>query len=111
MSSNHETTPSPDIYGSGTFVDKQFRAVPDDARRVFELLAKSTPGFTKDTRAWDSVKFDGHAEPMIPGPIKAPVVAAALHAMCGVVGNELLELRVDPRSEEYQSIQTRLHCG
>lgn len=30
---------------------------------------------------------------MLPGPIKAPVVAAALHAMSGLVANELLELR------------------
>jgi hypothetical protein len=30
---------------------------------------------------------------MVPGPMKSPVVTAALHAMCGLVGNELLELR------------------
>ncbi|KAJ5630008.1 hypothetical protein N7528_003665 [Penicillium herquei] len=89
----HEIVPSPDIYGPGTFVDKDFLTVPDDAHRVFEFLAKSTPGFTKDPQVWKSVQFDGHAEPMIPGPLKAPVVAAALHAMCGVVGNELLEAR------------------
>ena len=93
MSTTHETLPSSDIYGPGTFVDKQFLPVPDDARRVFEILAKATPGFSKDPRVWDSVAFQGHPEPMIPGPIKAPVVASALHAMCGVVANELLEER------------------
>lgn len=92
-SRTHKTVPSPDIYGPGTFVDKHFLAVPADARRVFEFLARTTPGFTQDLRVWSSVDFEGHAEPMIPGPLKAPVVAAALHAMCGVVGNELLEAR------------------
>lgn len=89
----HETVHAPDIYGPGAFVDKKFLAVPDDARRVFEILARSTPGFTQDPQAWNTVKFDGRHEPIIPGPIKAPVVAAALHAMCGVVGNEILAER------------------
>jgi hypothetical protein len=93
MPAAHETIPSPEIYGPGTFVDKNFLAVPSDARRVFEILANTTPGFTKNHRVWDSVKFEGHNEPMIPGPLKAPVIAAALHAMCGVVGNELLAER------------------
>ncbi|KAL1857808.1 hypothetical protein Plec18170_003032 [Paecilomyces lecythidis] len=100
MSSTHETVPNPDIYGPGTFIDKEFLPVPDDARRVFEFLARTTPGFTKDTRAWDSVQFEGHAEPMIPGPLKAPVVAAALHAMCGVVANELLAERTGQAAYE-----------
>lgn len=100
MSSTHETVPSPDIYGPGTFIDKEFLPVPDDARRVFEFLARTTPGFTKDTRAWDSVQFEGHAEPMISGPLKAPVVAAALHAMCGVVANELLAERTGQAAHE-----------
>lgn len=93
MPAIHETIPSPEIYGPGTFVDRSFLAVPDDARRVFEILANATPNFTKDPVVWKSVKFEGHEEPMIPGPLKAPVVAAALHAMCGVVANELLAER------------------
>jgi hypothetical protein len=93
MHANHRTIPSPEIYGPGTFVDENFLPVPDDARRVFEILANATENFTKDPRVWDSVKFEGHNDPMIPGPLKAPVVAAALHAMCGVVANELLAER------------------
>ncbi|UKZ54411.1 hypothetical protein TrVGV298_008219 [Trichoderma virens] len=93
MSLNHTTLPCPEIYGPGTFMDKSFLAVPDDARRVFEILANATPNFTKNRDVWQSVKFHGHEEPMIPGPLKAPVVAAALHAMCGVVANELLAER------------------
>ncbi|OJK02124.1 hypothetical protein ASPACDRAFT_1865825 [Aspergillus aculeatus ATCC 16872] len=89
----HQTIPGTDIYGPGTFIDKEVLPVPVDARRVFEYLASSTPGFTQDRAAWDTVRFTGGSEPMIPGPIKAPVVAAALHAMCGLVANELLELR------------------
>ncbi|PYH86690.1 CoA-transferase family III [Aspergillus uvarum CBS 121591] len=90
---SHYTIPGTDIYGPGTFIDKEVLPVPVDARRVFEFLASSTPGFTQDRAAWDTVSFTGGSEPMIPGPIKAPVVAAALHAMCGLVANELLELR------------------
>ncbi|KAJ5175303.1 uncharacterized protein N7482_001180 [Penicillium canariense] len=93
MPAAHRTIPSPEIYGPGTFVDENFLPVPDDARRVFEILANATENFTKDPRVWDSVKFEGHDDPMIPGPLKAPVVAAALHAMCGVVANELLAER------------------
>ncbi|KAK0761696.1 hypothetical protein N5P37_005678 [Trichoderma harzianum] len=93
MPATHTTIPCPEIYGPGTFVDKSFLAIPDDARRVFEILANATPNFTKNRDVWDSVKFHGHDEPIIPGPLKAPVVAAALHAMCGVVANELLAER------------------
>jgi hypothetical protein len=93
MYNQHQTLPSPDIYGPGTFVDSKFLAVPDDARRVFEILAKATPGFTQDPKQWEAVSFEGHPEPTIPGPIKAPVVTAALHAMCGVVVNELMAER------------------
>ncbi|RAH84667.1 CoA-transferase family III [Aspergillus japonicus CBS 114.51] len=76
---SHHTLPGTDIYGPGTFIDKEVLPVPVDARR--------------DRAAWDTVRFTGGSEPMIPIPIKAPVVAAALHAMCGLVANELLELR------------------
>ncbi|KAJ5715025.1 uncharacterized protein N7483_012206 [Penicillium malachiteum] len=89
----HQTTPGDEIYGPGTFIDKEVLPVPVDARRVFEFLALSTPSFTKDPNAWSAVNFSGGSTPMIPGPIKAPVIAAALHAMCGLVANELLELR------------------
>lgn len=104
MPIEHQTLPSPDIWGPGTFVDKQFLPVPDDARRVFEILAKTTPGFSKDQHVWDSVYFEGSPEPMIPGPLKAPVVAAALHAMCGVVGNELLAERRDQATKQSRVI-------
>jgi hypothetical protein len=33
--------------------------IPQDARRIFELLASRTPGFTKDTALWDTVNFEG----------------------------------------------------
>lgn len=34
-------------------------SVPDDARRVFEMLAAATPGFTNDRRVLDAVSFHG----------------------------------------------------
>jgi hypothetical protein len=93
MAFSHETTPGTDVYGPGTYIDKKVLPVPEDARRVFEYLASTTPGFTQNKEAWNTVRFEGCPDPMIPGSIKAPVVAAALHAMCGVVANELLEIR------------------
>jgi hypothetical protein len=93
MSIPHETVSGANVYGPGTFIDKTVLPVPIDARRVFEFLASQTPGFTQDKAAWDTVHFEGQAKPMIPGPIKSSVTASALHAMAGLVANELLELR------------------
>jgi hypothetical protein len=99
----HQTIPGDEIYGPGTFIDKSVLPVPEDARRIFELLATRTPGFTKDAALWDTVKFEGGPDPIVPGPMKSPVVAAALHAMCGLVANELLELR-DGRAAKDASV-------
>lgn len=99
----HETTPGDAVYGPGTFMDKTVLSVQDDARRVFELLASRTPGFTKDKAAWETVNFSGKPTPMIPGPIKSPVVASALHGMAGLVANELLDLR-DGKGKENRTV-------
>ena len=93
MSVPHETISGTDVYGPGTFIDNKVLPAPEDAKRVFEFLASQTPGFTKNKAAWDTVHFEGQPKPMIPGPIKFSVTAAALHAMAGLVANELLELR------------------
>ncbi|PWY83912.1 CoA-transferase family III [Aspergillus sclerotioniger CBS 115572] len=90
---SHETTPSTDIYGPGTYVDKTFLPAPQDARRIFEYIAKSTPGFTQNQDLWNTVDFQGSSLPIIPGPFKAPLIAAALHAMCGVVAHEIIQDR------------------
>ncbi|KAI8182360.1 hypothetical protein K4K51_001000 [Colletotrichum sp. SAR 10_75] len=82
-----------DIYGPGSWIDHDAPAVPDDALRLFESLAAVTPGFTQDKDMWKSVSFQGSPQTIAPGPLKSPVIAAALHAMCGVVANELLALR------------------
>lgn len=96
----HETTPGTEIYGPGTFIDKSVLPVPADTRRIFEILATRTPGFTQDKTKWDTITFEGNALPMIPGPIKAPVVAGALHAMAALVANEILELRTKKKASE-----------
>lgn len=97
---------SSEIGGAGTFVDNESPNIPEDSRRMFELLAKATPGFTQDPRLWDSVFFEGSAEPIAPGPLKAPVIAAALHAMCGVVAKELLEQRDGGLSDHRMMVNT-----
>lgn len=98
--------PSPEIYGAGSFIDKDPLPIPEDARRIFKLLAQATPGFTKDPKQWDTVSFEGSLEPIVPGPIKAPTVAAALHAMCGIVGNEIINDRDGENTNQRVAINT-----
>lgn len=93
MSSSHETVSSAKEYGPGSFMDKEFLPATEDASRIFKYIAKETAGFTQDEKLWDTVKFEGSDFPVIPGPMKAPLVAAALHAMCGVVAHEIIEDR------------------
>ncbi|KAJ4318796.1 hypothetical protein N0V94_004220 [Neodidymelliopsis sp. IMI 364377] len=82
-----------DVYGPGTYTDKTFVPVPTDTARIFRLIASQTPGFTQDEAMLSKVRFTGEDYPVIPGPIKATSVAAALHAMCGVIADEILALR------------------
>ncbi|KAK3689424.1 CoA-transferase family III domain-containing protein [Podospora appendiculata] len=82
-----------DVYGPGTYTDRAFVPVPRDTTRIFRLLASQTPGFTQDEALLSKVRFVGEDYPVLPGPIKSVSVAAALHAMAGVVGDEILSLR------------------
>lgn len=85
--------------------------MPEDARRVFEILSFRSPGFTKNQCASDTVHFTGWPDPMIPGPIKSPVIAAALHGMCGLVANELPNLRDGkPLEDSHVTVDTD-HAG
>lgn len=84
---------TPDVYGPGTHTDRTFVPVPQDTERIFRLIAAQTPGFTQDESLLQKVEFVGEEFPVIPGPLKATSVAAALHAMAGVVADEILTLR------------------
>lgn len=107
----HETVSGDEVYGPGTYIDKDVLPAPEDARRIFEVLASRTPGFTKDHDLWDTVRFEGRPDPMVPGPMKSPLVSAALHAMCGLVGNELLEIRdKKPATQSRVTVNTD-HAG
>ncbi|KAL4811899.1 CoA-transferase family III domain-containing protein [Aspergillus spinulosporus] len=104
---SHETVPGDIIYGPGTYVDKSFLPAPQDARRIFEYLASSTPGFNTDKALLETVHFSGSEHPVIPGPIKAPLVSAALHAMCGVVAHEIVQDRDGtPAASQTVSVNT-----
>ncbi|KAF5517898.1 Succinate--hydroxymethylglutarate CoA-transferase [Colletotrichum aenigma] len=96
----------PDIYGPGTFTDKTFTSVPEDTERIFRLIASQTPGFTQDERNLSKVQFTGESYPVIPGPIKATSVAAALHAMTGVLADEILTLRGAKNDERQITVNT-----
>ncbi|KAJ6180459.1 hypothetical protein N7519_010920 [Penicillium mononematosum] len=89
----HETIPGNEVYGPGTYIDKSVLPIPQDARRIFELLASRTPGFTKDTALWDTVNFEGRPDPMVP------------------VGNELLELRDGKPAKEASVTVNTDHAG
>ncbi|KAK5045071.1 hypothetical protein LTR84_010219 [Exophiala bonariae] len=80
-------------YGPGTFVDTSFTPVPEECSRILRVLAKKAPGFTKNEALITGVHFEGADLPIIPGPIKSQAVTAVLHAMIGIVGIEILQLR------------------
>ena len=80
-------------YGPGTFVDGSFSPLPQECKRLLHGLAARTPGFTKESALIDGVRFEGSDLPCIPGPIKSQAFTAALHAMVGIVGHEILELK------------------
>lgn len=98
--------PGDDIYGPGSWIDYSTTEVPDDARRIFETLAGETPGFTQDKSLWQAIEFEGSGESIAPGPLKSPAVAAALHAMCAVVANELVDIRDGTSSTRAVHINT-----
>ncbi|RSL97546.1 hypothetical protein CEP52_010838 [Fusarium oligoseptatum] len=95
-----------DIYGLGSWIDSEALPVPDDARRVLKVLAEATPGFTKDAATLNAVSFTGSPQTIVPGPLKSAVIAGALHAMSGIVANELLELRDGQDSNRTVSVDT-----
>ncbi|KAI1044410.1 hypothetical protein LB505_012909 [Fusarium chuoi] len=100
----------PDVYGPGTHTDRTFVAVPQDTQRIFSLIASQTPGFTQDDSILSKVRFTGDEFPVISGPIKAVSVAAALHAMAGVVADEILTLRGVENKERKVTVNTT-HAG
>ncbi|KAG4273638.1 hypothetical protein FPRO04_09505 [Fusarium proliferatum] len=99
-----------DVYGPGTHSDRTFVPVPQDTQRIFRLIASQTPGFTQDDSILSKVRFTGDEFPVISGPIKAVSVAAALHAMAGVVADEILTLRGVENKERRVTVNTT-HAG
>nr|RBQ87620.1 hypothetical protein FVER53263_00021 [Fusarium verticillioides] len=95
-----------DIYGQGSWIDSQAPPVPDDACRLLKMLAEATPGSTKDLAVLNTVAFTGSSDTIVPGPLKSAVIAAALHAMSGIVANELFELRDGESSSRTVSVNT-----
>ncbi|KAJ5768126.1 hypothetical protein N7533_000709 [Penicillium manginii] len=89
----HQTIPSFETYGPGSFMNEEYMDIPTDSRCILSLIAKSTPGFTQSQDSLSTMTSEGGSDPITPGPIKATAVAAALHALCGIVANEILEER------------------
>lgn len=81
------------VYGPGSYTDTTFTPVPEECRRLLFELAAKTPGFTKDQELLNDGNFVGHDLSCIPGPIKSAALTAVLHAMSGIIGHEILELR------------------
>ncbi|KAF5646016.1 acyl transferase carnitine dehydratase [Fusarium sp. NRRL 52700] len=107
MSQEHRI---PGVYGPGTHTDRTFVPVPQDTQRIFRVIASQTPGFTQDESILSKVSFTGDDFPVISGPIKAVSVAAALHAMAGVVADEILTLRGLEDKERKVTVNTT-HAG
>ncbi|KAF4980983.1 hypothetical protein F66182_17190, partial [Fusarium sp. NRRL 66182] len=81
------------VFGPGTVIDNDFLAVPQECKRLLRMLASRTPCFTNDEAVLNKVQFQGNDLPCIPGPIKSQALTATLHAMFGIVGLEILQLR------------------
>ncbi|KAK8872426.1 acyl transferase carnitine dehydratase [Apiospora arundinis] len=94
-----------DFYGPGSWIDFEALPVPQDTRRLLRILSDATPGFTKDQEVLDSVTFTGSPETVTPGPLKSSAIAGALHAMSGIIANELLVLRDGPSASRTVSRQ------
>ncbi|KAJ9298234.1 hypothetical protein DTO271G3_3839 [Paecilomyces variotii] len=100
------------IYGPGSYTDTSFTPVHQECRRLLRELAARTPGFTTDERVLDQVTFEGDDLPVIPGPIKSEAMTAVLHAMVGIVGQEILELRGLPLSPiRINTNQASMYCA
>ncbi|KAH8172879.1 coA-transferase family III domain-containing protein [Sarocladium implicatum] len=95
-----------DLYGPGSWVDSDPLPVPQDAKRLLQILAEATPGFTKDSVTLDSVNFTGSSETIVPGPLKSAVIASALHAMAGIIANEILDIRDGKNASRKVSVDT-----
>ncbi|CAI6332733.1 unnamed protein product [Periconia digitata] len=108
MAAPHDTVA--DVYGPGTYTDRDFKPVPQETERIFRMIASETPGFTKDETLLSKVKFEGEEYPVIPGPIKAISVASALHAMTGVLADEILAIRGHASQERSITVNTT-HVG
>ncbi|KAF5976320.1 acyl transferase carnitine dehydratase [Fusarium coicis] len=78
----------PEVYGPGTHTDRTFVPVPQDTQ----------------------LRFTGDEFPVISDPIKAVSVAAALHAMAGVVADEILTFRGVEDKERQVTVNTS-HAG
>jgi CoA-transferase family III len=81
------------VYGPGTFTDTKFTPMPKECQRLLFELAAKTPGFTTDEELLNGVSFIGGDLPPHPGPIKTAAMTTTLHAMLGIIGHEILELR------------------
>ncbi|KAH8699324.1 putative acyl-CoA transferases/carnitine dehydratase [Phaeosphaeriaceae sp. PMI808] len=79
MAINSTSTLLKDGYSAGTCVDTTFVPVPEECRRLLRVFAAKTPGFTRDDALLDGVVFEA--------------IAAALHAMFGIVGLEIMNRR------------------
>jgi hypothetical protein len=93
MGTNAPEKDSKESYGAGTCVDKTFVPVPEECNKLLRTFAAQTPGFTQDDALLDGVQFEGDDLPCIPGPIKSQVITSVLHAMVGIVGLEIMNLR------------------
>ena len=61
--------------------------------KLLNWLASVTRGFTNDQKVLGDVKIEGDDYPSVPEPVKSVAQTAVLHAMPGIVGLEISEMR------------------
>lgn len=84
------------LYGPGSWTDTSFIPVPEECKRLLRMLARDTPGFTDSQQLIEDVTFSGDDLPNLPGPLKSQALTSVMHAMVGIVGHEILQIRGIP---------------
>lgn len=90
-----ESSRTEGVYGPGSWTDTEFTPVPKECARLLALMARQTPGFTHDQRYLDKVHFEGDELSNLPGPLKSQCLTTVMHAMAGIIGHEIMEIRGD----------------
>ncbi|KAI1500243.1 hypothetical protein F5X99DRAFT_410235 [Biscogniauxia marginata] len=86
-------------YGAGSYTDTGFTSVPGESGRILKYMTGRTTNFANDPELLE-VNLVGIHLAAIPENTRSVAVTATLHDMEGIIGHEILTLRVVSTDEE-----------